>query len=95
MSKKRIALSLDHKTDLDRRDQVKNRSLNTEHDSEIVDKSKVIMSFTGEILDKKRIEELRNKKSSRSHLADEAELLEEEYYFDRLQKKEAMEDKVI
>ena len=95
MSKKRIALSLDHKTDLERRDQVKNRSLNTEHDSEIVDKSKVIMSFTGEILDKKRIEELRNKKSSRSHLADEAELLEEEYYFDRLQKKEAMEDKVI
>ena len=95
MSKKRIALSLDNKTDLERQDQVQNRSLNTEHDCEIVDKNKVIMSFTGEILDKKRIEELRNKKSSRSHLADEAELLEEEYYFDRLQKKEAMEDKVI
>ena len=95
MSKKRIALSLENKTDSERRDQVKNSSLNTEHDSKIVDTNKVIMSFTGEILDKKRIEELRNKKSSRSHLADEAELLEEEYYFDRLQKKEAMEDKVI
>ena len=38
--------------------------------------------------------ELKNKKSTRSHLADEAELQEEEYYFDKLQKKEAMEDKV-
>ena len=95
MSKKRIALSLENKTDFERRDQVKNSSINTEHERKIVDGNKVIMSFTGEILDSKRIEELRNKKSSRSHLADEAELLEEEYYFDRLQKKEAMEDKVI
>lgn len=95
MSKKRIALSLENKTDFERRDQVKNSCINTEHERKIVDGNKVIMSFTGEILDNKRIEELRNKKSSRSHLADEAELLEEEYYFDRLQKKEAMEDKVI
>ena len=34
-------------------------------------------------------------KSKRSHLADEAETEEEERYFDRAEKKEAMEDKMV
>ena len=40
------------------------------------------------------MEELRNKKSAKSYLADDAEREEEERYFDKLQKKEAMEEKV-
>ena len=94
ISKKRVALSIDNKPDHGKENGIRDHILETENDSKNVNKDKVIRSFTGEIIDKKRIDELKNKKSSRSHLADEAELQEEEYYFDRLQKKEAMEDKV-
>ena len=93
-SQKRVALSLEDKSDDENEERVKDPSSDTLGGTKKINKDKVVMSFTGEILDKKRIEELKNKKSSRSHLADEAELQDEEYYFDRLQKKEAMEDKV-
>ena len=58
-------------------------------------KQKVIRSFTGEIIDEARMAEIKNAKSQRSFLADEAEVEEEERYFDRLEKKEAMEDKMV
>lgn len=58
-------------------------------------KAKIIRSFTGEIIDEKRMKELRNKKSLNQNLANAAEIEEEEKYFDRNEKKEAMEEKMI
>ena len=58
-------------------------------------KPRLIRSFTGELIDEAKMEKLRKTKSRRSHLADEAENEEEDKYFDRLEKKEAMEEKMI
>ena len=95
-SQKRVALSLMNKCGSESNG-ISSNNTATEAEKYIKanETQKVVRSFTGEILDEKRIQELRNKKSTRSHLADEAELQEEDCYFDRLQKKEAMEDKVI
>ena len=58
-------------------------------------KPKVFRSFTGEIIDEKKMEELKNKRSVNQNLVQEAELEAEEKYFDHLEKKEAMEEKMI
>lgn len=64
-------------------------------DSPVEKKAKIIRSFTGEIIDEKRMEELRNKKSLNQNLVNVAELEEEEKYFAYHEKKEAMEEKMI
>ena len=94
-SKKRVALTLEQNSN-DENEMVSKNIACTDspNNSDKNVTKKVIRSFTGEIIDEKRMSELKNKKSTRSHLADEAEMQEEEYYFDKLQKKEAMEDKV-
>ena len=56
---------------------------------------KVVRSFTGEIIDEKRMEELKNRKSINQNLVNVAELEEEEAYFNKAEKKEAMEEKMI
>ena len=95
LSHKRIASSLARKSNIENKEpQESNPAAEIHPDTKSHVSKTVIRSFTGEIIDQERIEELKNKKSVRSHLADEAELQEEESYFDRLQKKEAMEDKV-
>lgn len=58
-------------------------------------KAKIIRSFSGDIIDEKRMEELRNKKSANQNLAMAAEMEEEDRYFDKLEKKEAMEEKML
>jgi len=97
VSKKRVASSLEQSSNAENisvgQDQTAIPSESQHNAKSTV--TKVVRSFTGEIIDQKRMEELKNKKSIRSHLADEAESQEEESYFNRLQKKEAMEDKVI
>ena len=97
VSKKRVSSSLEQSSNVENisvgQDQTNMPSESQHNDKSTV--TKVVRSFTGEIIDQKRMEELKNKKSIRSHLADEAESQEEESYFNRLQKKEAMEDKVI
>merc|ERR1712223_1654171 len=68
---------------------------------EVLDKSankkevKTFRSFTGEIMDEKKMEELRNKKSLNQRLVNDAELEEEEKYFNYHEKKEAFEEKMI
>ena len=56
---------------------------------------KVVRSFTGEIIDEKRLEELKNRKSINQNLVNVAELEEEEAYFNKAEKKEAMEEKMV
>ena len=56
---------------------------------------KSFRSFTGEVIDEKKMEELRNKKSMNQNLANDAELEEEQKYFDYHEKKEAMEEKMV
>ena len=74
---------------------------NEEEDDENIDiqpenkKPKVIRSFTGEIIDEKKMEQLKNTKSLNQNLVHDAELEAEEKYFDHLEKKEAMEEKMI
>ena len=58
-------------------------------------KPKVFRSFTGEIIDEKKMEQLKNSKSLNQNLVHDAELEAEEKYFDHLEKKEAMEEKMI
>ena len=73
----------------------------TEEDDENIDiqpenkKPKIIRSFTGEIIDEKKMEQLKNSKSLNQNLVHDAELEAEEKYFDHLEKKEAMEEKMI
>ena len=55
----------------------------------------MIRSFTGEIMDESRLEELRNRKSINQNLANVADLEQQEEYFNRAEKKEAMEEKMI
>ena len=55
----------------------------------------MIRSFTGEIMDESRLEELRNRKSINQNLANSAELEQQEEYFNKAEKKEAMEEKMI
>ena len=55
----------------------------------------IVRSFTGEILDENRLEELKNRKSLNQNLVNVAELEEEEQYFKQAEKKEAMEEKMI
>ena len=55
----------------------------------------MIRSFTGEIMDESRLEELRNRKSINQSLANVADLEQQEEYFNRAEKKEAMEEKMI
>ena len=57
--------------------------------------AQVIRSFTGEIMDESRLEELRNRKSINQSLANVADLEQQEEYFNRAEKKEAMEEKMI
>merc|ERR1711874_592828 len=45
---------------------------------------KTFRSFTGEIIDEKKMEELRNKKSINQRLVNDAELEEEDKYFNHL-----------
>lgn len=56
---------------------------------------KTFRSFTGEIIDEKKMDELRNKKSINQRLVNDAELEEEDKYFSYHEKKEAMEEKMI
>ena len=56
---------------------------------------KTFRSFTGEIIDEKKMDELRNKKSINQRLVNDAELEEEDKYFNYHEKKEAMEEKMV
>ena len=58
-------------------------------------KKRVIRSFTGEIIDENKLAELKAKRSLKHHLADEHETEEEDRYFDKLARKEDMEEKMI
>lgn len=55
----------------------------------------VVRSFSGKVIDKARLEELKRTRSINEHLVLEAEAEEEERHFDRLARKEAVEEKML